>query len=95
MLHEVYTIRDSKSEMFHPPFLQKAKGEAERTFTQLANDPETSIGRFPEDYDLYYLGQFDDNSGRYTTLDTPKHQIKAINVLKPKKPTQSGPIDMC
>lgn len=88
MLHEVYAIRDSKAEMFHAPFLQKAKGEAERTFTQIANDPETSVGRFPDDYDLYYIGKFDDNSGLYTTLDTPKHQLKAINVLKSKTVSQ-------
>jgi hypothetical protein len=84
MLHEVYAIRDSKAEMFHPPFLQKAKGEAERTFKQLANDPQTSVGSFPEDYDLYYVGKFDDNSGLYSLLDSPKHQLKAINVLTPK-----------
>lgn len=84
MLHEVYSIRDSKTEVFSPPFLQKARGEAERSFNQLANDPQTFVGRYPEDYDLYYMGQFNDNSGAYTLLDTPKHIMKAVQVLKPK-----------
>lgn len=93
MLHEVYSIRDAKTEVFSPPFLQKARGEAERSFSQLSNDPETSIGRYPEDFDLYYLGQFNDNSGAYTLLDTPKHIIKAIQVVRPKKSQDPDPLN--
>lgn len=82
MLHKVYAIRDAKAEFFGTPFLQKTEGEAERTFTTLANDTQTQIGQSPTDYDLYYLGQFDDNTGKYELQDTPTHRIKAVNLIK-------------
>jgi len=74
----VYSIRDTKSETFAPPFLQKTNGEAERSFRQLANDEKSQICRYPEDYDLYLLGEYDDNTGKLSPFDTPQHQVKAV-----------------
>lgn len=85
MLHEVYSVRDSKTEVFGQPFLQKAKGEAERSFQALANDPQTFVGKYPDDFDLYYLGQYDDHSGAFNVLQTPKHIMKAIHCVKTDK----------
>lgn len=88
MIKKLYSIRDQKSETFNPPFLQHSHGEAERTFGELANDTKTQIGKHPTDYDLYYLGQFDTNSGKFELLDAPEHHIAAINVrtLQPPFP---------
>lgn len=81
MNHKVYSVRDSKGEAYLPPFLQKTHGEAERSFKDLANNKDTFIAKYPEDYDLYWLGEFDDQSGKYMPLDTPQHMIKAIQVI--------------
>lgn len=90
MLHEVYSVRDSKTEVFGSPFLQKSQGEAERSFQALTNDPQTFVGKYPEDFDLYYLGRYDDNSGQFKLLDTPKHLMKAIQVKKPTYQTDQN-----
>lgn len=82
MQRKMYSIRDSKGEVFHPPFLQLTHGEAERFFTKVANDFKTTISEFPEDYDLYYLGTFDDVSGKVETLPTPQHMLKGVHVAK-------------
>lgn len=84
MLHEVYAVYNSKAKFFNQPFTSKTDGEAERSFEQAVNDPQTFINRYPEDYDLYYLGQFDDNTGKYQTLKTPEHKFKAVQLLKAK-----------
>ena len=81
MIHKLYSIRDSKSEHFLQPILQKTHGEAERTFKDLANNKETTVSRNPEDYDLYYLGEFNDITGKYESLDTPQHIIKAVQLI--------------
>lgn len=65
MKHKIYSVYDSKSEIYNLPFLQRTKGEAIRTFTELANDEKTSIGKNPEDYTLTELGEFDDNTAEY------------------------------
>ena len=80
MLSKVYSVRDKKTEMFNPPFYQATHGEAERSFHRLVNDPKTNINQFPEDYDLYYLGEFDDNKGQLISMDSPVHVVQALQL---------------
>lgn len=61
-LFKVYSIRDAKGENFNPPFLKKTHGEAERDFTSLARDEKSNVAQYPEDYDLYYLGEYNDST---------------------------------
>lgn len=84
----MYSIRDSKGDFYDRIFLQLTHGEAERTFTTIANDPKTPIGQYPEDYDLYFLGEFDNVTGIITPV-VPQHVIKAINVPKPRVPKKA------
>lgn len=77
---KVFTIRDSKAECYYQPFFKRSHGEAERDFTALVRDPKSSISQFPDDFDLYYLGEYDDQNGTFAPLDTPQHVLKAINV---------------
>lgn len=78
MVLKVYSIRDAKAEVFNTPFYQKTHGEAERSFQQLVNDEKSTVHKFSEDFDLYYLGQYDDQTGKFESLDTPQHMQKAI-----------------
>lgn len=77
---KAFSIRDSKAEVFNTPFFQKTHGEAERTFRQLVSNPESMPGKWPDDYDLYYLGTYNDQTGVITSLETPQHLIKAVQV---------------
>lgn len=81
MILKAYSIRDQKGEIFHPPFYKKTHGEAERDFTTLCSDDKSTVAMFPEDFDLYHVGEFDDNTGHFKALDTPQHIIKAVQVL--------------
>lgn len=80
----VYSIRDSKAEIFNQPFFQKTDAEAQRSFAQLIRDPKSTINQFPEDYDLYFLGTYDDQTGVIKSMDTPQHMLKAI-AAKPRE----------
>jgi len=75
---KMFTIRDSKGEVFHPPFFNHTHGEAERNFHELTKDEKSMIAKYPEDYDLYYLGTYDNQTGKITSLETPEHMVKAI-----------------
>lgn len=77
---KVYSIRDAKGEIFHPPFYKKTHGEAERDFTTLVGDQNGMVSKYPEDFDLWYLGTFDDQTGKFNALETPQHVIKAIQI---------------
>lgn len=77
---KVFTIRDSKGEFYMQPFFKKSHGEAERDFTLLTQDPQSLVSKFPSDFDLYFLGTFNNETGKLDFVDTPQHIIKATNV---------------
>lgn len=80
MRKKAYTVRDSKAEVFHNPWYQTTHGEAERSFKAMVNNKETMVGKYPEDYDLYYMGEFDDEKGIIISLETPQHIVKAVQL---------------
>lgn len=77
---KMFSVRDQKAQIFNPPFYAHTPGEAERNFTRLAKDPQSTINQFPEDYDLYEIGSYDDQTGHVQSLDTPRHLVKAVIV---------------
>lgn len=80
MILKAFTIRDSKAEVFNTPFFQKTHGEAERAFRELVKDEKSMVSKYPDDYDLYHLGEYDDQTGKIIALDTPQHMIKAVQL---------------
>lgn len=83
MLRKIYAIRDAKAEVYNEHLMVlKTHGEAERYFAGLVNDARTQLSMTPEDFDLFYLGEFDDNLGTITALKTPQHIQKALHVKK-------------
>lgn len=79
MLLKVYSVRDAKSEVYNQPFYKKTHGEAERDFRSLVNDDKSTLNKYPDDFDLYYVADYDDNLGTFKPLDTPQHIIKAAH----------------
>lgn len=85
---KMYSIRDAKGEIFNPPFYKGTHGEAERDFDKLCRDEKSMPYQYPEDYDLYYLGIYDDQTGRIESLATPQHIVKAAVVRDRQKNIQ-------
>lgn len=83
MITEIFSIYDMKVQAYSPPFNFRSKGEALRTFADMANDPASKIAKHPEDYVLYLVGSFDDQRG----IVTPKlpHETlgKAVEFIQP------------
>lgn len=89
MILKMFTVRDAKAEMYNSPFAKRTMGEGERAFEMLAKDKESMLFKHPEDYDLYYLGDYDDVKGVIIPLDTPQHVAKAITFQTPSKRLES------
>lgn len=81
---KAFSIRDAKAEIFHAPFYKGAFGEAEREFKMMVDDEKSKLSRFPEDFDLYHVGEYDDQTGVFASLDTPKHMMKAVTLVAAK-----------
>lgn len=65
MKHVVVSVRDRAADTFGRPFFVPAIGSAIRAFTDEVNReaPDNPVYNHPEDYDLYEVGTFDDDSG--------------------------------
>ena len=63
MINQVYAIRDLKADYFQNLWLAQNDQVAVRNFRTLVNDKSTQFGLYPEDYDLYLIGSFDQVSG--------------------------------
>ena len=51
------------------PFFEQAKGLAIRAFADLVNDPSTVVGKHPQDFTLFEIGNFDQDNGEIIVQD--------------------------
>jgi len=83
MILHAYSIYDNKALVYAVPFFAINDGHAIRSFTDLANDPNTTIGRHPGDFSLYEVGLFDDQHATLVATTPARHVVDALGVLVP------------
>lgn len=69
---KIFSVQDSKAGVFMQPFPAVNELVALRGFADAAKDKVTNVGKHPEDFNLFELGEFDDQEGKFTNLNTPK-----------------------
>ena len=77
--HTICSIYDSATEAYMRPFIAQSKGQAVRMFTDLVKDPQTDIAKHPEDYSLFEIGNFNDNTAEVTN-NTPQCIVRAHEI---------------
>lgn len=82
-MQKAFSIKDSKAEVYNPPFFKPTHGEAERTFRELANDEKTNVNKYPEDFSLWYVGNYNEQTGILEPKE-PTHLHNAISMIAPK-----------
>lgn len=71
MITKIFSVYDSKAEVFGKPFFSGTKGLALRSFTEISNDSASEIGKYPADFTLFELGEYDDSNGSFNLHSTP------------------------
>jgi len=86
MVQVVVAVKDVKGENFTQPWFVGTEAVAVRSFSDLVNDPERggTVHTHPEDYQLYVIATYDDNTGKFTCPETPKHLVTGSSVKKEK-----------
>lgn len=59
----VYSVYDTKMEVFAPPFLAQNDAVAQRVFGDMGQSNDFPYRRHPKDYCLFLVGEWDDHSG--------------------------------
>lgn len=82
-MQKAFSVFDSKAGTFSPPFFQPALGLAVRMFTDLANDKATTVGKYPTDFSLFYIGDFDEATGVLAPLTQHQNLGLAASFIAP------------
>lgn len=91
MILRVYSIFDRKAEVFNAPMCFVNDDILRRALTQIIPN-DADMQRFPEDFDVYFIGTFDNGSG-YVGLregDTPGIVLRLTDLFGEKPPVEQG-----
>lgn len=59
----IYALFDSKALAFQRPFFVQTDGVAKRAIFESAQDRNSELHKYPTDYALFYIGEYDDQTG--------------------------------
>lgn len=90
MIQIVCSVYDSKAKAFCVPFFVNALGLALRAFQGEANNPESQLGAYPEDFTLFELGTFSDVDGTFKIHPQPINHGLAANYREPSHVRQNA-----
>lgn len=85
MLIKVFAVYDSKAEAYMQPFFMQSRGAAIRAFDSTVNNPETQFYKYPTDFTLFEIGEYDELHGKLIPSKTP---ISCGLALEFKKQTE-------
>lgn len=83
---KLYTTKDKISEKFSNLFMANNHAEATRNWSIAVSDPNSMLNKRPQDYELWFLGEYDIDTGAITQEE--KYVIAQAQEFA--KPTQDN-----
>ena len=80
-MSKVFAIFDVKVEAFLAPMVFPTNGQAIRAFGDTVRKPETTFHMHPEDFQMFYLGEFDDVLGKFVCPTAPVSIASAMEFV--------------
>lgn len=80
----IFSTYDSKAKVFSQPYYMTGKGVALRAFQDAVNEgtkESNPMKRHPEDYSIFHLGAYDDETASFTMERVPVHVATAMELL--------------
>ena len=88
-----YAIFDKAVNAYMRPMVLQTDGQAVRMFTDEAVRAEAEIAKHPEDYALFRIGSFDDNTGEILAIE-PKCIGRARELAAASRVSDSAQLDV-
>jgi hypothetical protein len=70
---KIYTVKDLKANAFLKPCFFPSNNAFELGVAACLTDEDHNFNKYTEDFALYELGSYNDNTGKLTTLEQPLH----------------------
>jgi len=81
MIYRVFSIHDAGVGAYAIPFHVNHVAYALRYFETLARDPKSDVSKFPSQFTLFEIGEFDDSNGVMTAHANHINHGLASNLL--------------
>lgn len=83
---QCYAIKDEKTGGFFAPFFSQHVAHALRSVTIAAQDSQSQLHRFAEDYSVWRMFSWDESSGFAVDVDEgPQHIVNVVSLLNMNK----------
>lgn len=84
MITKMYCVHDTAVKAFTAPHFARTHGEAERNFKHAVNDSKSGhLSANPEQFTLFYLGDYDDETGIVSPLAAPQAVVTGAQCKDP------------
>lgn len=80
---KIYSVRDSKTEAFARPFFLQNDQVMHRAILGAKMDTESAMSKHAEDYSVYEIGTFDEDSGQIESKP-PEFKLNLIDIKVPE-----------
>lgn len=82
MKYNIMSVYDRTAQLYGSPYYAVSKGSAIRGFSDEINrqDSQNTLYQHPDDFELVYLGTFDDESATFELLGTPERLVTGTHV---------------
>lgn len=86
MITCLYSIFDTKAKLYNLPFQFHNDKVAYRAAQDIMFEPNSAIAAHPEDYIMFKIGTYDDNTGIVTQFETKEVLVNFHHLDKPEQP---------
>lgn len=88
-MNRIISVRDEKAGVYMKPHFGLHMGAILREWEQVVNAPDSIFSKFPEDFTLFELGTFDDETGNILA-HTPPRQLSTAREVQKISPQQAS-----
>lgn len=90
MIQQVLCIYDTKARAFHTPFYVRHVDIGVRGVKLGCNDPRSDLHRYAADFQLFHLGEFNDETGHMQQFQPPYNLGSLVQFKDPELPRETA-----
>ena len=92
MILNMYSVFDVKSKIYHPPQFCHNQEHALRYFSMQFKDTNSVMAQYPEDFQIFHVGQYDDSTAEIQPMFPPDFTCYVSDIVK-KEPVDGDSND--
>jgi len=79
---QCFSIKDVAVGAFSQPFYARSRAEAVRMLQDTMATREHQFSKHPQDFGLYRVGEWDDQTGVFEPYSVPEHMVQLLDLAE-------------